>query len=213
MHRTIHPTAGILPVVLILVTSIRADVTAISLSESVQSFASDSFFGGPQDSDQLTSTTFPPVSLQVTSSAGLSSNRTTSSASITITSYSGPMAAGASTPGLSISGSTSIGGNGPGSWSAGAVLRLFFDLDQSQPFSFTGTGTPNQQLFFARIGSDTIISPGSSGMLDPGSYELTAGRFPSTFNLVITPEPTMLSIIALAGMLMLYARPRAVSRS
>lgn len=182
----------------------RADVTAVSLSESVQtSVVVPDPFGG-SDSDSLSSTSFPPVTLSVTSSAGVSSNFTSATATITITGYSGPMAVGDSTPGLTLSGST-VGFNGQGI-SAGAVLSYFFDLDQAHPFTYTGTGG-SQQLFFTRIGGP-FISPGSSGTLLAGSYQFIAGPFPSTFNLTITPEPSILSLLAPAGACLMRVRTR-----
>jgi hypothetical protein len=207
MQRTRHPVVRVIPFILLLTPAIRADITAVSLNQFASSSVGPGFFGTPPDSDQLTNTAFPPVTLQVESVGGVSSDRTISGAGIVITNYSGPMSAGASTPGLSVSGSTYFGGSGPLSWSAGATLYLRFDLDQSQPFSFTGTfPASSQQLYFARIGGGTSISAGSSGMLLPGSYELSAGHFPSNFNLVITPEPAFASIIGLATALILPRR-------
>src|SRR5450432_1537458 len=153
-----------------------ADVFNASVTEQVSADATTQ--GGdinspPPDSGSMTNNVLPPTPLSTFATSGLFGGQS----SINIDTYTGPMTAGDTTPGLDLSGSTSASAHDAedltslGEADATASFTYNFSLDATQPYTFSadedGSSLPTL------IGPNGSIDPGS-GDLSPGDYTLSA---------------------------------------
>jgi hypothetical protein len=201
--------------------SSNADVFNATVNEQVSADASTQ--GGdinapPPDSGSQTNNLLPPTVLTTFASSGLFGGQS----SINIATYTGPMIAGDTTPGLDLSGSTSASAHDAedltsiGEADASASFTYNFSLDETQPYTFSADeeDSPAPTL----IGPNGSIDPGS-GSLSPGDYTLSASSsdsdgsitdfFNTDFSLQIqaVPEPAS-SLFFGSGFLSLAIRRR-----
>jgi hypothetical protein len=201
--------------------SSNADVSNATITEQVSANASTQ--GGdiltpPPDSGSMTNNVLPPTSLSTFANSGLFGGQSL----INIDTYTGPMTAGDTSPGLDLSGSTSASAHDAedlsslGEADASASFTYNFSLDATQPYTFSadedGSSLPTL------IGPNGSIDPGS-GDLSPGDYTLSASSsdtdgfigdlFTTDFSLQIqaVPEPAS-SVFFGIGFLSLAIRRR-----
>jgi hypothetical protein len=201
--------------------SSNADVSNATLTEQVSADATTQ--GGditapPPDSDSTTNNILPPTTLSAFASSGLFGGQS----SINIATYTGPMIAGDTTPGLDLSGSTSASAHDAedltsiGEADASASFTYNFSLDETQPYTFSADEDDSPAPTLS--GPNGSIDPGS-GSLSPGDYTLSASSsdsdgsiadfFNTDFSLQIqaVPEPAS-SLFFGIGFLSLAIRRR-----
>jgi hypothetical protein len=201
--------------------SSHADVFNATLTEQVS--ADGTTQGGdvttpPPDSGSMTNNLLPPVPLNTFANSGLFGGQS----SITINSYTGPMVAGDTSPGLDLSGSTFASSHDAqdltsiGEADASASFTYNFSLDETQPYTFSADEDDSPAPTLS--GPNGSIDPGS-GTLTPGDYTLSASStdndgspadsFTSDFSLQIqaVPEPASLALVGI-GVIALARRRR-----
>jgi hypothetical protein len=193
-------------------------VTGISVSESVNTSVTRQQTVGPPltFSDPKSNSSFPPVTLN---SHSQYNDQYTCDADVTISSYIGPGGVGDSTPGLTLVGSAMA--PGPSSWAfpysytASSDLTYQFSLDHVESYTWSGNYDVGARL----SGPGNTLIPFGSGDLQPGDYLLHVFSpmpftfiYPTAFNLVITPEPGLLSVAVAAMALLIRRRAQTQDR-
>lgn len=184
---------------LLVPSSVRAKVTVTALGQSVSTSVRvvRPFGLIITDADHLSSSTFPPVSMAVSSVTTYGPNFGFAQASIDVLGYDGPSAVGDSTPGLLLNVAVAASIHLNESATAGFGYKL--SLDEAQPYSLTGTF--NQ---FSGVFGPGGRVPVGTGVLGPGTYQVdaiavSAGNVSLNFAITV-PEPVSLGMIPLLGL-------------